>query len=461
MSNQARRTWKGRILAMSLSTVLCLAALEFGSRIFEAASNKDGLASLQLNMQPYMMFASGRIENPTWRNVETKSDVPSRMKFNDMGFQADFDFGMPPTPAYFQRVAKKPGEKLVILTGGSVVHGVGATANDKSISGQLEAYLNTKQSGTKYRVLNLAMGSWVAFQQFVGLSIYGLPLNPDWVVVMDGHNDAAVACPHGSGPGNVLQWPHMLYLTGGGQGVSRLNPAMQWLLGNSAAARLLTGLRLTPGAKLGQIYFDDEDPDKRFSIKMKGVTFKGLDEQVAFYLQAQLAVKESFSSANLIFSSQPYLYGSAASEHYRTAYDPLLAPDKIQTEKKDLVADLERFRSQWADTTCNNSISAQALGYFSARAAVELERSVSEWAKKSTQRSIQFASTEMVFPSEYTQRLPNFVDNAHMSDLGQRRIAEFFGGQILKTDLNSQFNTVDYVRKIRDESVRSSGPTTK
>ena len=97
---------------------------------------------------------------------------------------------------------------------------VGATANERTIAAELEAVLNQRQSVHRYRVLNLGMGGWIAYQQFVGLTIFGLPLDPSWIVTMDGHNDATVTCAHGSGAGNPLEWPKQLYLLGGGRGLT-------------------------------------------------------------------------------------------------------------------------------------------------------------------------------------------------------------------------------------------------
>ena len=104
------------------------------------------------------------------------------MTFNNLGFNVASDFSMPPSAEFISQYAAKPGEKLVLITGGSVVHGVGATSNENTIAAQLEATLNARQSTYKYRVLNLGMGSWIAYQQFLGLSLFGLALKPDWIV---------------------------------------------------------------------------------------------------------------------------------------------------------------------------------------------------------------------------------------------------------------------------------------
>ena len=165
-----------------------MAAIEGASRIFD--KEPASLEALHLAPKPYMMFVVGRVRNPVWRNAETGSAVPSRMAFNNLGFANDRDFAWPPDAAFVTQFGPQPGEKLIVITGGSAVLGVGATSNERTIAGQLEAVLNERQSRQKYRVLNLGMGSWIAYQQLVGLTLFGLPLAPDWIVTMDAHNDA-------------------------------------------------------------------------------------------------------------------------------------------------------------------------------------------------------------------------------------------------------------------------------
>ena len=101
---------------------------------------------------------------------------------------------------------------------------------------QLEKYLNIN-AYTTYRVLNMAMGSWIAYQQFIGLSLFAKPLNPDWVVVFDGTMMEA-ACGYGTGPGNPLGWPKMLYYSYG----QKLDKGLiENIAEHSALLRLLLG----------------------------------------------------------------------------------------------------------------------------------------------------------------------------------------------------------------------------
>jgi hypothetical protein len=454
-------TWKGRLIAFGVSAIICAVAIEGGARILEAKSKIDagGLSTLQVNMQPYMVFTSQTGRHPTWLNVETGKKIPSLMTYNSLGFMGDVDYTLVPNQKFLKAYAKGPDDKIVLITGGSVVHGVGATSNEKTTAGQLEAILNSKQNRYRYRVVNLGMGSWISYQQFVGLSLFGLPIKPDWIVVMDGHNDASVSCPHGSGPANPMNWPQMLYMTGGGQGTSLKGSLLKWAIEHTAVARMATGLKPESDRKeLSKLEFDTNDPDPRFRIKSRGLTFGELDEQVDFYVRSQENVKELFFKANILFSTQPVLSDNAITPWYRKAFDLEASEQEATKARERLKADLDAYMAKSSSAKCSYSLSAPSLGYFLARSALRLEKMVPAWNAESSQRSIRYANTEMILPGAFAMRVANFVDNAHMSDLGQRKVAEYFAGYILETDLKVSFDAAAFARAAHEEALEAYWP---
>ena len=437
---------------MVASIVLGLAAIEGLSRLLDRPP--AAVEALSLQPRPYMMFVGQTMRDPVWRNAETGSDVASRMTFNNLGFTNESDFSFPPDDAFVAKFQRKPDERLVLITGGSAVYGVGATANDRTIAEQLEAVLNQRQSIRRYRVLNLGMGGWIAYQQLVGLTIFGRPLEPDWIVTMDGHNDATVTCAHGSGAGNPLEWPKQLYLLGGGGGLGGTSPVMQWLLRNTAAARVLTGQQPErQRSESDRLYFDSQEGDRRFDIKLSGVTFRDLDRQLAFYLQAESSVKELFSRANVLFATQPLLYRNPVSPWYRRAYRLAGAAPDSADAKRRLSADLDAYMAKVATSACGSQGDVHPLGYFMPRSALALERKVAEWSPASPERRMLYANVEMLFPDTYGNRLPFFIDNVHMSDRGQRRIAEYFAGHILRADLGIDFDPASLAASVAAEAV--------
>jgi hypothetical protein len=444
-------TWRGNLIAVVASIVLGLAAIEGLSRFLDRAP--AAVEALSLRPRPYMMFVGPTMRDPVWRNAETGGDVPSRMVFNNLGFTNESDFSFPPDDAFTAKFRRKPDEKLVLITGGSAVYGVGATANERTIAAELEAVLNHRQSVHRYRVLNLGMGGWIAYQQFVGLTIFGLPLDPNWIVVMDGHNDATVTCAHGSGAGNPLEWPKQLYLLGGGRGLAGASPVMQWLLRHSAAARVLTGQHPEQqSSESDRLYFDPQEGDRRFDIKLRGVTFSELDRQVAFYRQAESGVKDLFSRANILFATQPLLYRNPVSPWYRRAFRLSAAAQDGADDRRRLSADLDAYMAEVATSACGSAGDIHPLGYFMPRSALALERKVAEWSAASAERRMLYANVEMLFPDSYANPLPFFVDNVHLNDRGQRRTAEYFAGYILRADLGIDFDPASLAATVAAEA---------
>jgi hypothetical protein len=428
--------------------------IEGMSRLLEGKSTS--IETLDLTLQPYTMFAvNGYARNLVWRNLETKTDIPSRIRFNNLGFAEASDFSFPPDDAFVKEFAKKPEERLVLITGGSVIHGVGATTNENTIAGQLQRVLNEKQSRQRYRVVNLGMGSWLAYQEFVGLSIFGLPLRPDWIVAMDGANDGSMVCSQGTGPGNPLEWPKILYLTGGGQRTSYQGPVLQWLVEHTAAARLVTGQnKPAPNNQIGQVYVDEDDPDPRFRMKLRGLRIADVDRQVDFYVQAQKNMVDLFSSANVLLSSEPLLHDNVVTDTYRKAFDFSHSLAETESAKRRLATELDAYMAKAKDRKCDSRVGPPTLGYFMARSALRLEQAVAAWSAQPSNRSVLYTNVEMLFPNLYGMRLPNFIDNSHLSDLGQRRIAEFFAAYILRTDLGVQFDSVQLSESVLADTLR-------
>ncbi len=119
-----------------------------------------------------------------------------KLRTNNLGFFSDVDFGLYKSDQGFK---KNESDKLVILTGGSGAMGWGATSNQSMISYVLERKLNTQSplKNGKWHVLNFANGSWICFQEFMALSLYGAYLRPDYILSLTGRNDLFVPVFHG------------------------------------------------------------------------------------------------------------------------------------------------------------------------------------------------------------------------------------------------------------------------
>ncbi len=437
-------------LRMIFIQVLVLAVLfilaETGARQFEAAS-KNISVELKLQIKPYMMFGAQSGGGFSFYNLITRTNVPSKISFNNYGFAENFDFNIAPDQQYLQKYGKKPGEKIVLITGGSVVYGVGATGNDKTIAAQTQRYLNLRSGGARYRVINMGMASWIAYQQFIGLSLFGLPFDPDWVISMDGHNDGVVACAHGCGVANPLGWPQMLNILQGEPvgSTQKKRMLLQTLAKESALVRVITGMTGVEKSKVpsnGDLIIDAIDQDPRFRIKMAGLTVGIQDSQIDFYLQAQRNVIALFHRANIILSTQPLMGGNAVSPAYRTAFSPKGTPADIADLEKELDSYMQAHRQDW----CGSLIANEVRDYFMARSSIKLKDLVDAEQRLDTGRKLKYVNVEAAIPLEGRRRVSFFMDNAHLTDLGQERVGEFYAEIILSAERGEPFDYDAFIR---------------
>ena len=237
-----------KVIAINLAVLIALlGGLEFYFRVVkpvpEAYSFKNGLA---LHVVPYVTFSNAPHSSySAWYNFFTNESIKANVTANNRGFNEKHDFGL-------ESYKKADNERVVLVTGGSTAWGVGSTSTDTTIAGRMQHYLNAAQSKRHYTVINLAMGSWIAYQQFIGLELWGAAFDPDWVVSMDGHNDAGVGCSYSQGVMNPLYFPAIKGYADAYLGNGQASPVFYrgWLenetIKYSAAYRGLTGKDYIP-----------------------------------------------------------------------------------------------------------------------------------------------------------------------------------------------------------------------
>jgi hypothetical protein len=104
-------------------------------------------------------------------------------QFGPLGYFNDFDIRNPPP--------KDAQEIRIILIGGSGAMGQGARTNKDMLYHKLENRLNEllSSSGIHVRVINMAMGGSVTYQNFISLNLWGHELLPDIILSYSGRND--------------------------------------------------------------------------------------------------------------------------------------------------------------------------------------------------------------------------------------------------------------------------------
>ena len=83
------------------------------------------------------------------------------------------------------RKNRREGIRNIVILGGSVAFGYGATNDENTISHVLNSMLKTDG----YEVFNLAQGGFTSFMDLFSLNTIGIYLEPDVIIVMEGYAD--------------------------------------------------------------------------------------------------------------------------------------------------------------------------------------------------------------------------------------------------------------------------------
>jgi hypothetical protein len=420
------------ILINALVFLALLASVEIyyrsksGSPVVTKVANGMGLL-----IQPYVVFSNPPHNDYTlWTNIFTGQNTKANVRSNNQGYNdpREFDWTKP--------YKKAPNEKVVLTVGGSTMWGVGSSTWDNTIAGSLQKTLNEGQSETKYTVINLGMGSWIAYQQFIGLEMWGSTFKPDWVVIMDGHNDAGVACSYSQGVTNPLYFPVIKAYIDSYLGVAR--PVFyrgQWeneLIRLSAAYRTVTGASYINNP----LQYDDTNKDMtrdEFRKIIVPTKVGAARDMLRFYLKATEASLSLFPKAKYIISTQPM--ANQFTGDFVDVYKPSQeAADPVAMARHDSA--LEVYLSATQDKLCNTETYIPAFTYVYVKGAFEFEKLAA--AKRAEGRFVEYHNTGRLFPNERADRLKYFLDAAHVNDEGANVIGAFYAGRILAADKVAQ-----------------------
>jgi hypothetical protein len=416
-----------RIVAVNLIVlVVLLGGIEFYFRHW-GHEQPDGLLNgLWQSFQPYVMVSTAPGEYRLFSNAFTNEVYPSTVRTNSIGYNDPHEF------VVGQTYKKAANEKVVLFTGGSAAWGVGATATDRTVAGRMQYYLNILQSSERYTVINLGMGSWIAFQQFIGLQQWGSQFDPDWVVSMDGFNDAGVGCNYSQGPGNPMYFATMRsYIDGYLMSTQRPVFYRGWLenelILHSKAYRIITGKQYVPDDRM----FDQSSTEHEVFRRQIIPTKVGEARQMlAFYLASERGMLKLFPRARYILSTQPVVNPIAGD--FNDIYDyPVGSPErKAAIEKR--TADLETYLTQYENEICGQGTAQPANTYIFDNGALQLEQLVDEEAARG--REVEYYNIETLFHGTRPEHMPYFSDPVHLSDKGMDVIGKFYAEKILAAD---------------------------
>lgn len=230
-----------------------------------------GIKLLRMRLMPYTGY-----HHPANLSEENLfQGKPYKFKTNNYGFLTPYDLD-PFSPAPRK---KSPDERVVLVTGGSAALGLGASSVEATFASLLEGLLASADALHKWKVVNLSMGSWIAYQEFIALDLYGSPLSPDFIVAFDGRNDILVPTIAGE------RVPNHYYFTG----QRRLNdmfeePPSPPFLRLRQISRQLEAVSKTPAP----VYSEEE-----------------VAKAAAFYVRALESIALRFRECRILFVTQP------------------------------------------------------------------------------------------------------------------------------------------------------------
>ena len=104
----------------------------------------------------------------------------STIKTNELGFR-----DKPLLP-------RKDNEYRILILGGSMAWGMGASSNEKTVAGALESQLNSSSRNYSYRVMNGAYLGWKSREELIVLMEFYDEFDPDLIIAITGWNDLYV-----------------------------------------------------------------------------------------------------------------------------------------------------------------------------------------------------------------------------------------------------------------------------
>jgi hypothetical protein len=416
-----------RVVTVNLIVLmLLLGGIEFYFRHW-VQEKPDGLLNgLWQSFQPYVMVTTAPGEYREFFNTFTNETYRSTVRTNSQGYNDRHEF------IVGQTYKKAANEKVVLFTGGSAAWGVGATATDRTVAGRMQYYLNSLQSGERYTVINLAMGSWIAFQQFIGLQLWGPQFDPDWVVSMDGFNDAGVGCNYSQGPGNPMYFATMRsYIDG--YLMSTQHPVFYrgWLenklIEHSKAYRMITGKQYVADDQML-----DQSSDEAMAVRRQIIPTKVGEarQMLDFYLASERGMLNLFPAARYILSTQPVV--NQFTGDFNDIYQyPVGSPErKAAIEKR--TADLETYLTQYENQMCGQATAQPASTYIFDNGALQLEQLADQETAQG--RVVEYYNIGTLFSDPRPERMPYFIDPPHLSDKGMDVIGKFYAEKILAAD---------------------------
>lgn len=232
-----------------------------------------------------------------WEDSEGKEYT---VKTGPLGFFIDFDLEHPP--------AKEPNEYRIIVIGGSGAQGWGAQTNEEMWYRLLEKRLNASFGSTarRFRVINMAMGSSITYQNYLALNRWGHALEPDLILSYSGRNDFFVPVYHEGVADNHYQFNELNTLVYAARGCEA-GPRLRWL--NELFPNVMNRTNLGVSLKFLVDYPHLSEQSKIGRRASRGLPTEDVgtmfhDRVVPFYIHALKSIKRDFQGVPVMVAWQ-------------------------------------------------------------------------------------------------------------------------------------------------------------
>jgi len=420
---------KKKLFAL-IPLIVILAAIEFFFRLTGFTFGTPEIHRIFSNQYaPYLEFinSSDRRGPYSIQNQLTGKLMQGQRSTNNWGYRANINYD------FVKYYKKKKNERIVLLTGGSAAAGAGASDDTKTIDARMQYYLNTYQNQHAYTVFNFANGGWVAMQELIGVQLFGKQLDPDWIVTMNGRNDIAVCADRDEGL--AVPMHHALiasyvygYLEHGGGTSFYRGELENFLVKNSRAYQGLTG----------KVYI----PRKQYIIKKHGlnmvgtkVTWDDVEKQIEFYVRVQESFLGISAHCKYILSMQPLMHGYTATFETKTLEElkqKALGNSAQIADFYSFSRHLYRRGKKMLRSLSNDRgpLYGPSVFYFYREAQKRLKELVAAYSGRA---DVEYVYGGIVF-EDHSDDGTHFLDEVHMTDAGEDRVARLYALMILRRD---------------------------
>lgn len=196
------------------------------------------------------------------------------------------------------------------------------------------------------------------------------------------------------------------------------------LIKHSTAYRTITGRKYVSQAQL----FDDSSAEDRQIRRQIIATKVGQSRDVlAFYLKSIKAMLKLYPDAGYILSTQP-----TVNQFSGDFVDIYQSPEGSEARRAAMAKrerDLEAYLKHYENEPCGAKALQPSFTYIFGNSAIQLDRLAEDM--RAHGRNVKYYNAGTLFPDVRPERMPYFIDPAHLSDKGNDVLGKFYAERIL------------------------------